>query len=229
MLMCAGQIEEHSILLTLRLLPPPSSSEEILFKRNVGIFETTALRLWLDVTPFTQTADIADIAASGDNVDVLIKADEQINLKSSVNEGTTFSTAFQLRNTGSATLEAPSIAVSGGLFRVKLRLDRGKKKVIAMLLGSRVSYEYEIEERDSDVDIMQVVSQINYEIVNEFLKGKLLNSLVYRMVSILGEVTTDDQKSGLKELSKDKKFMDLVDDAYTKIKRGRSALLELSE
>ena len=109
-----GQIEEHSIYTAWTgTFPPPTVGDQILFKRNVGIFETSIFSLFSTVTSPPTSNAIADIAASGQSVDVLIRFDEQIHLKTSGNEGTTFGTIFNLRDMGSGTLEIPSIATSG--------------------------------------------------------------------------------------------------------------------
>ena len=108
-----GEIEEHSIYIAWTgSFPPPTTGEQILFKRNLGMFETSIFSLFSRIPP-NPTPIIADIAASGTNVDMIIRHDEQIDLKTSVNEGTTFGTIFGLRNTGSGTLEVPSLATSG--------------------------------------------------------------------------------------------------------------------
>jgi hypothetical protein len=108
-----GEIEEHSIYITWTgSFPPPTTGEQILFKRNLGMFETSTFSLFSRIPP-NPTPIIADIAASGTNVDMIIRHDEQIDLKTSINEGTTFGTIFGLRNMGGGTLEVPSLATSG--------------------------------------------------------------------------------------------------------------------
>jgi hypothetical protein len=76
------------------------------------MFETSTFSLFSRIPP-NPTPIIADIAASGTNVDMIIRHDEQIDLKTSINEGTTFGTIFGLRNMGGGTLEVPSLATSG--------------------------------------------------------------------------------------------------------------------
>ena len=106
-------------------------------------------------------------------------------------------------------------------FKIKMYLDRNKKKAIATHIQSHRKHEYEIFDVGSDVLIQHIQSQIDWKVKIEF------GGLVFQIVSTIGMISKDEQKSGFKELSMDKTFINLVDEMYAQFERGRSALLKL--
>ena len=120
-----------------------------------------------------------------------------------------------------------TVLISSPQFRIRIQLDRAKKKAIATHLQSRRMYEYEIEEGGSDVFIVGVQSHIDWKIWREFGERKQLDTLIYQIVSTVGHATEADKENRFKGLSTDKNFMNLVDDVYTQLNHGRLALLEL--
>jgi hypothetical protein len=119
------------------------------------------------------------------------------------------------------------LEISNPKFKIKMYLDRNKKKAIATHIQSHRKHEYEIFDAGSDVLIQHIQSQIDWKVKIEFGGRKRLYPLVFQIVSTIGGILKDEQKSGIKELSTDKTFINLVDDMYGQFERGRSALLKL--
>jgi predicted transcriptional regulator len=111
-------------------------------------------------------------------------------------------------------------------FKIKMRLDKSKKKVIATHPRNRIIHNYEIEEIGSDILIVNIQPKIDWEIGIKFGRREQISSLVYQMVSTIGW-TSQEQRSGLKELTRDETFNRLVEDVYAQFEQGRSVLLEL--
>ena len=82
--------------------------------------------------------------------------------------------------------------------KIKMRLDRNKKKVIATNLQNRMTHEYEIEEIGPDILIVHVQPKIDWEVGIKFGRREQIDSLVYRMVSTIG-TANQEQRSGLKK------------------------------
>ena len=111
-------------------------------------------------------------------------------------------------------------------FKIKMRLDKRKKKVITTHLQNRVTHEYEIKEIGSDVFIVRTGIKIDWEIERKFGGREQIDSLVYRMVSTIGRAG-EEQRSGFRGLTRVVTFSNMVDDVYTQFEQGRSVLLEL--
>lgn len=112
-------------------------------------------------------------------------------------------------------------------FKIEMYLDRNKKKAIATHIQSHRKHEFDILDRGSDVFIVYTQSLIDSELERQFGGRKRLYNLILQIVSSIDGILTDEQKSGIKELSTDKTFINLVDEMYAQFERGRSALLKL--
>jgi hypothetical protein len=118
------------------------------------------------------------------------------------------------------------LIISNPRFKIRLYLDREKKRAIATHIQSRRQYEYIVDDSGSDAVILDAQSQGDFQIKREFGDRKQLKSLVYQMVNQIG-IFAKKNESEYEELSRDKAFMSLVDNVYLQLKSGRAALLKL--
>ena len=106
-------------------------------------------------------------------------------------------------------------------FKIEMYLDRNKK-AIATHIQSHRKQEFDILDRGSDVFIGHTQSLIDSELKRQFGGRKRLYNLVFQIVSSIGGILTDEQKSGIKEISMDKMFINLVDEMYAQFERDKS-------
>jgi hypothetical protein len=119
------------------------------------------------------------------------------------------------------------LIISNPRFKIRLCLDREKKRAVATHIQSRKQYEYVVDDSGSDAFILDAQSQDDFQIKKEFGGRKQLNSLVYQMVDLISIFAKKKHESEYEELSRDKAFMNLVDNVYSQLKFGRAALLKL--
>ncbi|MGA7368274.1 MAG: hypothetical protein WBX01_04040 [Nitrososphaeraceae archaeon] len=91
---------------------------------------------------------------------------------------------------------------------------------------SRRTHEYDILEKGSDVLIVHSRKKIDWQVEGKFGGREQLDSLVYRMVSTIVR-TSQEQRSGLKELARDEAYTNIVEEVYTQLEQGRSVLQRL--
>ena len=111
-------------------------------------------------------------------------------------------------------------------FKIRMCLDKSRKKAMAMHLQNGRTHAYDIYEIGSDIQIVYVRPKFDMDIEIKFGMREQINSLVYRMISTIG-IASQEQRSGFKELAVDETFSKLVEDAYAHFEQGRSVLLNL--
>lgn len=186
--------------------------ESILQTKNPSIPATTTICSWYEMVN-KQIIDI-NLLLSLRTIFEL----EDINLQEYIDN-----TKIKLNPVMKDELEISNTQVQ---FRIKMRLDKNKKKVIATRLQNRMMHEYEIEEIGSDIFVVRVQPKIDWEIGVRFGRREQVASLVYQLVSTIG-LASQEQSSGFRELAGDKTFTSIVEDVNSQFAQGRTALLKL--
>jgi hypothetical protein len=111
-------------------------------------------------------------------------------------------------------------------FSVLMKLDLKRNKAVARLEKSKKQYEYEIEIVGSNIEIISHRDGKDRLLELQYQDARLIEPLACRIITQVGRYKSSNIDI-FDVLSKDDKFMNLVDDLHGNFERGYNKLMKL--
>jgi hypothetical protein len=111
-------------------------------------------------------------------------------------------------------------------FSVLIKLDLKRNKAVARLEKSKKQYEYDIENMGSDIQIISHRDGRGKLLEVQFREARLIELLACKIITQVGRDKSAKTDS-FDALSRDDKFMNLVDDLHGDFEKGYNKLMKL--
>ena len=126
---------------------------------------------------------------------------------------------LNMEKAGMNKIDETTLKIFNKNFSVLLKLDLERNKAVARLEKSRKQYEYDIENRGSDIQILSHRDGRDRLLEMQFQKASLIELLACKIVTPVGRIKSAETDS-LDVLARDDKFMNVVDDLRGEFEKG---------